>query len=118
VRKGLSGLASELEDVGDGLFALVRRPPAAELPPPRLLGPYDPVLLGWTSREEILGEHTGLVTVNGLFRPFAMVEGRAVATWRLAGGNVEIEPLAPLSKAARAALDADAADVERFIESY
>jgi uncharacterized protein YcaQ len=118
VRKGLTGLASELEERGEGLLSLARRPPAAELPPPRLLGPYDPVLLGWTSREDILGKHTGLVTVNGLFRPFAMVGGRAVATWRLAEGRVDIEPLGPIPKATRAALDADAAEVERFMETY
>jgi hypothetical protein len=118
VRKGLAGLASEVEEHGDGLLALTRRRSEAELPPPRLLGPYDPVLLGWTSREEILGDHVGLVTVNGVFRPFAMVEGRAVATWRLAGGKVEIEPLEPLPDAAQAALDEDAADVERFMETY
>jgi hypothetical protein len=118
VRKGLTGLASELEERGEGMLSLARRPPAAQLPPPRLLGPYDPVLLGWTSREDILGKHTRLVTVNGLFRPFAMVEGRAVATWRLAEGRVEIEPLGPIPKASRAALDADAASVERFMETY
>ena len=118
VRKGLAGLASEVEEHGDGLLALTRRRSEAELPPPRLLGPFDPVLLGWTSREEILGDHVGLVTVNGVFRPFAMVEGRAVATWRLAGGKVEIEPLEPLPDAAQTALDEDAADVERFMETY
>ena len=117
MRKGLTGLASELEERGEGMLSLGRRPPVAELPPPRLLGPYDPVLLGWASREDILGKHTGLVTVNGLFRPFAMVEGRAVATWRLAQGRVDIEPLGPIPKAVRAVLDADAADVERFMES-
>ena len=47
-----------------------------------------------------------------------MVEGRAVATWRLAKGKVAIEPLGRISKATRAALDADAADVERFMEGY
>ena len=47
-----------------------------------------------------------------------MVEGRAVATWRLAKGKVAIEPLGRISKAARAALDADAADVERFMEGH
>ena len=118
VRKGLTALGSELEEVGERLFALVRRPPAAKLPPPRLLGPFDPVLLGWTSRDDILGDHTRLVTVNGLFRPFAMAEGRAVATWRLVKGKVEIEPLGPIPEATRAALDTDAADVERFMESY
>ena len=73
------------------------------------------MLLGWTSREEITGPHTELVTTNGLFRPFAMVEGRAVATWRLVKGKVAIEPLGRIAKKDRAALDADAADVERFM---
>ena len=118
VRKGLAALGSEIEEVGEGLFALVRRPPTAEPPSPRLLGPFEPVLLGWTSRGDILGSHTRLVTVNGIFRPFAMAEGRAVATWRLVKGRVEIEPLEPIPAATRAALDADAADVERFMESY
>jgi hypothetical protein len=118
VRKGLAGLASEVVERGDGLLALARRRPEAELPPPRLLGPFDPVLLGWTSREEILGDHLELVTINGIFRPFAMVGGRAVATWKLSRGRVEIEPLGRLPREARAALEEDAADVERFMEPY
>ena len=47
-----------------------------------------------------------------------MVEGSAVATWRLAKGKVTIEPLGRIAKAARAALDTDAADVERFLEGH
>ena len=71
-----------------------RQAPAAEpLPPPRLLGAFDPLLLGWTSREDVVGPHKLLVTNNGIFRPFALVGGRAVATWQLAGGKVEIEHL-------------------------
>ena len=73
------------------------------------------MLLGWTSREEVIGPHTQLVTINGLFRPFAMVKGRAVATWRLVKGRVEIEPLGRIAKKDRAVLDVDAADVERFM---
>lgn len=117
-RAGLSAIASELVERGEGLVALEEHLGAAELPPPRLLGPYDPVLLGWTSREDILGDHTHLVTSNGLFRPFAMVGGKAVATWRLTKGKVAIEPLGRIAKAARVALDADAADVERFMERH
>ncbi len=118
IRKGLTILGSKLEERDDGLLALRRRGrQGAEPPPPRLLGPYDPVLLGWNSREEILGPHKQLVTVNGLFRPFAMVGGRAVATWKLAKGRVAIEPLGPIARGNRAALDAEAADVERFLES-
>jgi hypothetical protein len=116
-RAGLAAIASELVERDDGLVHLAARPPVADIPSPRLLGPYDPLLLGWTSRELILGPHTQLVTVNGLFKPFAMVKGRAVATWRLNRGKVTIEPLGRITKQANAALAADAADVERFMAS-
>jgi winged helix DNA-binding protein len=113
-RAGLSAIASELEEREDGLVDLARRAPAQPLPPPRLLGAYDPLLLGWTSREEVVGPHEIFVAVNGLFRPFALVAGRAVATWRLAGGKVAIDPLEQVAKKAMAALEADAREVERF----
>ena len=93
------------------------RPEPAELPPPRLLGPYDPLLLGWTSREFVLGEHQELVTVNGLFRPFALVKGRAAASWSMPRGKVALERFGRLAKADAAALDAEAADVERFLSA-
>jgi hypothetical protein len=117
-RAGLEAIAGELDQRREGLVTLAKAPPAAELPPPRLLGPFDPVLLGWTSRDDVLGPHGHLVTVNGVFKAFAMVEGRAAATWRLTNGKVAIKPLGRISKAARAALDADAADVERFMENH
>ena len=116
VRAGLAAIGSELSDRGDGVVALSKAPPAAELPPPRLLGAFEPVLLGWVSREDILGRHRGSVTVGGIFRPFAIAGGRAVATWRLVKGRVEIEPFGRISKEVRSALDADAAEVERFMD--
>jgi hypothetical protein len=114
-RAGLAAIASELVEREDGLVHLAKRPPVAEVPGPRLLGAFDPLLLGWTSRELILGPHTHLVTLNGIFRPFAMVKGRAVGTWRLNRGKVTIEPLGRISKQASAALAVDAVDVERFM---
>lgn len=116
-RAGLAAIASELIERDDGLVHLAKHPPVAEVPGPRLLGAFDPLLLGWTSRERILGPHTHLVTLNGIFKPFAMVKGRAVGTWKLNRGRVTIEPLGKVSKAATAALAADAADVERFMAS-
>jgi hypothetical protein len=108
-----------LRDARAGLAAVggarEERPPAAELPPPKLLGAFEPVLLGWTSREDILGKHLELVTVNGLFRPFALVKGRAAAAWSIQKGKVVLEPFGRLSKADREALTEDAADVERFL---
>ncbi len=114
-RAGLGAIASELVEREDGLVHLAAHPPEPEMPAPRLLGAFDPVLLGWRSREPILGPHTHLVTMNGIFRPFAMVKGRAVASWRLNRGKVAIEPLGRIAKRAGAALAADAADVERFM---
>jgi hypothetical protein len=114
-RAGLGAIAAELEEREDGLLQLAGQSLERELPPPRLLGAFDPVLLGWTSRLDITGRHTELITVNGLFRPFAMVGGRAVAIWRLAKGRVAIEPLGRIAKKDRAVLDADAVDVERFM---
>jgi len=85
------------------------------MPPPRLLGAFDPVLLGWSSRDAILGPHRSLVTVNGLFRPFALVHGRAAGTWRMADGKVELEPFADLARRDASALAADAKDVVRYL---
>ena len=91
----------------DGLAELPATPQraAAALPPPRLLGAFDPLLLGWASRDPITGPHQQIVTVNGLFRPFALVGGRAVATWTISGGQVALAPFAELDAETRAALD-------------
>ena len=85
------------------------------LPPPTLLGPFDPLLHGWASRAPFVGEHRGIVTTNGLFRPIALVDGKAVAIWALAAGVLTITPLEPLSAATRRALERDATDVLRFL---
>jgi hypothetical protein len=101
----------------DGLAELPASPrgAAAALPPPRLLGAFDPLLLGWVSRDPITGPHRRIVTDNGLFRPFALAGGRAVATWTISGGQVVLAPFGVLDAETQAALDADAADVTRFL---
>ena len=55
--------------------------------------------------------------MNGLFRSFALVRGRAAALWAMPRGEVEISPFGALSVADAAALDAEAADVKRFVRS-
>ncbi len=115
IRAGLSMIASRLTHRPDGLLELAGRKLPAVLPQPRLLGAFDPVLLGWHSREAILGSHHQVVTVNGLFRPFALIHGRATATWSMPKGKVLLEPFHRLSRKDTAALDADAEDVVRFL---
>jgi hypothetical protein len=115
-RAGLEAIASELNQLEDGLVDLAGRPAPAELPPPRLLGSFEPVLLGWVSREALVSaQQQRLVTDNGVFRPFALVDGRAAATWSLRDGQVALDPLGRLSGADRAALEADAGDVVRYL---
>ena len=115
VRAGLSAIASELEELGDGLVDLKKREPAAEPPQARLLGSFEPCLLGWTSREDIVGVAPNLVTAGGMFYPFAMVRGRAVARWKRPDGRLELDPFRRIAKADRSALERDAEDVERFL---
>jgi hypothetical protein len=117
-RAGVRAIAGRLRERDDGLLEMKRRsaevPP---LPPPRLLGQYEPFLLGWVDREPVVGPHTDLVTSNGLFRPFALVRGRAVASWSYAGGEVELAPFAPLTPSVATALRRDAADVRRYLSN-
>jgi hypothetical protein len=113
---GLRAIVGELVELDDGLVDLARREPVAELPRPRLIGPYEPVLLGWRTREPLLGRHDSVVVVEGLFRAFALVRGRAAATWILADRRVELKTFAKLNAADAATLEADATDVLRFLD--
>jgi hypothetical protein len=114
-RRGLSAIAPQLERRDDGLLDLAGRPAAAELPPPRLLGAFEPLLLGWASRADVLGVHEPTVVSGGIFRPVALVRGRAAATWRLRGGEVELGPFARLPRTVARALETDSADLLRFL---
>jgi len=114
-RQGLAAVDHELVHLPDGRAALADGPASQPLPPPRLLGPFEPVLLGWTSREDVVGEHRQLVTDNGIFRAFAMVDGRAVATWSYADRRVTPTLLEPVGAEVVAALAADARAVEAFL---
>jgi hypothetical protein len=90
-------------------------PPAYDvpMPGPTLLGPWDELLCGWESRDDVLQGNGSVVTVNGIFKPIALVRGRAVATWTVSTGR--LEPFAPLSAAVTKALEKDYADVQRFL---
>ncbi len=87
----------------------------AGLPAPRLLGAFDPILHGWLDRSPLLNGHSGVVTSNGVFHPTALVDGRVVATWRMPGGRIVMEPLEAIAPEAADALAADGADVRRFL---
>jgi len=114
-RAGLAAIGSELEEGEGELVRLAKRTVSQKPPPPRLLGAFDPVLLGWTSREPILGSHEPRIVTGGIFRPFVMAGGRAVGGWKWANGQVGIDPFGPVSSRVAAGLESDAADVARFL---
>ncbi len=116
VRRGLAAIAGELRDRPDGLAELVTAArDDGRLPSARLLGAFDPVLLGWASREFILGSQQGIVTVNGLFRPFALVAGKVAGTWAYTAGQVQISRFGDLPDDVESELAAEARDVQRFL---
>ena len=115
VRAGLAAIAGEIVVRDGGLLTLAEQAPAAEPAPPRLLGAFDPLLVGWASREFLVGAHEVVLVRNGIFRPFALVHGAAAATWRLDHGQVLLAPFAPIADDDLAALHQDAADVVRFL---
>jgi Winged helix DNA-binding domain len=120
-RRGLAAITPALADRDDGLASLAAPPGGAgpeegpAVPELRLLGAFDPLLLGWASRELFLAPGGPVITSNGLFRPFVLVQGRGAALWTVTGGKVVTDGLGPLTAPERAALAAEAADVERFL---
>lgn len=84
-------------------------------PTPRLLGGFDPILHGWVDRTGVTGEHTSIVTINAIFRPIAVADGRAVATWGLTGKKLTINPLEAIDPPTLELLHADADRVKHYL---
>jgi hypothetical protein len=115
IRRGLTAIAAELVHRGDGLLTLKSRA-VDGLPRACLLDQWDPLLVGWRSRESLLEHYPRRASAEAHFRPFAYVRARAVATWGVRQGVVAIDhPFAPLKRAERQALAADAEDVASFL---
>jgi Winged helix DNA-binding domain len=114
-RTGLEAIAAELVQRPDGLVALRSAPAAGRPPAARLLGPWDPLLVGWRDRTFITGEHDASIVNGGWFRPFGLIDGRLAAVWRLAAGKVELSPIVPLTPGELSGLQADGADVGRYL---
>ena len=113
-----SGLS--LRDARAGLAAAGRLAPVDAAPvPPRLLGAFDPWLLGWRRRAfAVPGEHARAVHPGGgMVRAVATADGMVVGTWTAPKGVVAIEPFAALPAELAEALGRDAADVQRFLAS-
>ena len=86
-RRSAAGCASVTVDWSSST-TLRGSPSCADRP---LLGAFEPVLMGWCSREPVLGEHDARVVTGGIFRAFAFGAG-CRAPDRQAGGHLEVRP--------------------------
>lgn len=124
-RKAFAQLVDELVEVSAAGQRMVALAGAALAPPtsgpPRLLGPFDPYLLGYRGRDLILDQahrkriHAG----GGMIQPAVLVGGRVLGTWRLRRGGqqtaVVAEPFTTLPTGSREGLRAEADDIGRFL---
>ncbi|WP_425260969.1 winged helix DNA-binding domain-containing protein [Rubrivivax sp. RP6-9] len=105
-----------VDEAGQEHFDLPRAPrPAPDTAaPPRLLGPWDALLLSYADRRRFLREvhRRSVFTNNGIVRPTAWVDGRVAGTWALLDGDktarIEVSALEPLSQPDRSALTLEA----------
>ncbi|GAB3823471.1 winged helix DNA-binding domain-containing protein [Hymenobacter jeollabukensis] len=108
-RQGLEAVRPGLVSVeAEGQTYWLPEPPAAEAPGPAayLLPGFDEYLLAYKNRELLLdpARTRQVLTVNGIFRPIIVVDGRVVGTWRWAGERVELAPFGALPAQAAAPL--------------
>jgi hypothetical protein len=136
VREALTALREELDDVTvDGQPALVLSDggsPAGEDGSPagedgsggpgmvRLLGQFDPYLLGYRTRSASVPDgFARRVQAGGMIAACVVADGIVLGTWRRVPRrhhvDVVVEPFAPLAPALHPALEAEAADLSRFL---
>jgi hypothetical protein len=106
------------DERGRDLLDVPRAPlPAADTPAPvRFLPKFDNVLLSFADRTRVLPEELRKTVITGgdVLQTF-LVDGIVAGTWRVERGRVMIDPLAPLPRAARRALDDEAARLTAFL---
>jgi hypothetical protein len=118
-RAGLSMIASELDQRPDGLVDVRRRGGAKpEGSSPRLLGAFEPLLLGWCSRAFVLdAARRDTVLAGGVFKPIVLVGGRVAGTWAMPGGRVALDMWREPDRSTAAALRRDSDAVRAYLST-
>ena len=128
-RAGFRAIEGELEEVeadGKPLWMTAGRKAPVDAPVDasssvRVLGPFDPYVLGYARRELGASEETLrlLHRGGGMIPPIVLADGVlvAVATRRRSGRVMRftLNPIARLTKQIRAGIDAEMADIGRFL---
>ena len=89
----------------------------------RVLGPFDPYVLGYAKRDLDVPDHL-LKRINaggGMIRSCVLIDGRLVGTWdrkrRARGLSVTVTAFEPLSEDAQSQLGTEFAEIARFLGS-
>lgn len=114
-RRALSAIANEVREGPGDLLDLIARRRATATVRPRLLGAFDPVLVGWHDRSTLLGPHTAKVALGGMLGPVALAEGRAVGRWGLHARALVLTPFEPIAPEALERFRREAQDITRFL---
>lgn len=86
----------------------------------RLLSAFDNYLVGYRDRRLIIEDSwRPQVYLGGVIRPTVLLDGRVVGTWRLVRGahraTVEVRPFTAMPRSTRSAVEAEVADIGRFL---
>jgi hypothetical protein len=106
------------DEAGRLLLDLPRAPLATgdEPAPPRLLAPFDELVLAHKDRTRVIGDERRPQVIWGsdVAATFT-VDGFVAGTWRRDGDRVLLEPFAPLPRAARRELEDEARRLEAWL---
>jgi hypothetical protein len=83
----------------------------------RLLGAFDALLLGYAGRRLLVDPaHARRINPGGgMVKPVVLADGEAIGTWRRRRERVELDRFRPLTDAESAAVEAEVADIDRFL---
>lgn len=115
-RAGIAAIARSLDQRLDGLLDLRGRASTRpSLPAPRLLGPFDPLLLGWCSREFVLDQPREVITTNGIIKAIVLIDGRAAGSWAITAGRVRLNLWNGADTTTSAGLATEAVAIEGYL---
>jgi len=107
------------DENGRELLDVPRAPlPDAEAPAPvRFLPKWDNLLLAFADRTRVLPDQYRKTVIgkNGDVAQTFLVDGLVAGTWKFVKGRVELEPFAPLSRAAQRELEDEAGRLGAFV---
>ena len=121
-RSVLEGMADELVVLRSGqptLYDLPGAPRPGEdvAAPPRLLAPFDSLVLAHRDRSRFVAEEhrPALISKNLRIPATFLVDGMVAGIWTLERGKVVLAPFGRLAAADRSALEVEAGELEEFV---